>query len=150
VSRHLKRIAVFGPLVAAVIQIACHSLADGAKSYFSTEFTCPMDRVEVRPRPDLHPSDWSKPRRPPSEIASDPGRLKMWQDEQDKLRRYADSDPMFEVQGCGHHVLYDCGWATRGAGALCRAHTNPPPASNSHAEPTVEVTPAPPSVGLDQ
>jgi hypothetical protein len=145
VSRHPKRIAVLGLLVAAAIQIACHSLSDGAKSYFSSEFTCPMDRVDVRPRPDLHPSDWSTLRTPPSEIASDPARLKMWRDEQDRLRRYADSDPMFEVQGCGHHVLYDCGWATRGSGAICRKHPDVPPASKSHiAQPTVEVTPAPP------
>ena len=36
--------------LALVSQIACDSLSNGAKSDFSTTYTCPLNRVEVRAR----------------------------------------------------------------------------------------------------
>ncbi len=128
-SLHLKRIARLGTLVAAVGQVACQSLSDGAKETFSKSFTCPIDRVEVRARPELHPSDWFKPRKPPTDIAADPERLKMWQAEQDKLRTVWDPyHSIYEARGCGHQSLFECGKAGRGSSRSwsCSERTYPP------------------------
>jgi hypothetical protein len=89
-SDHLKRIACVSIVCVALGQLACQALTEGAKSDFSTSFTCPIERVEVRARPELRPSHWFKPKTPPSEVASDPGRLTMWRDEQDRLRTSGD------------------------------------------------------------
>jgi hypothetical protein len=123
-SGSVNRIACAGAVAAALGLLACQSLDSGAKSAFSRSFTCPMDRVEVRPRPELHPSNWFKPRTPTSEVASDPGRLKMWQDQQEKLRTSSDSYHwIYEARGCGHQALYECGRTSRGSssGVMCRA-----------------------------
>jgi len=119
----LKRFVCVWTVVMAVGQLACQSLSDGAKGDFSRTFTCPMDRIEVRARPELHPGDWLKLKTPPSEVASDPGRLRMWQDEQDRLRTSADKyHSIFEARGCGHQALYECGRTTRGSSksVICR------------------------------
>jgi hypothetical protein len=124
----MSRAACLCVVVVALGQVACQSLDDGAKADFSKSFTCPPDRVEVRARPELHPSDWLERRTPPSEVASDPGRLKMWQDEQEKLRISVDTyHSIYEARGCGHQMLYECGRATRGSsnGVLCRERPFP-------------------------
>jgi hypothetical protein len=128
-SRQLKRIACAWTVLTALGQLACQSLDEGAKGDFSQAFTCPIDRVEVRARPELHPSDWLKPRSPSSEVASDPGRLKMWQDEQDRLRAAGDKyHSIYEARGCGHEALYECGRSSRGSSksVLCRERPYPP------------------------
>jgi hypothetical protein len=119
------RVAGFAVVLVALGQLACHSLVEGAKADFSRSFSCPVDRVEVRARPDLHPSDWFETRTPQNEIASDPGRLRLWQDEQERLRTSEDKyHSIYEARGCGHHVLYQCGRTTSGsssgASVLCR------------------------------
>ena len=118
----MKR-TTLGCLFAAASLVACQSLSDGAKSDFSGSFTCPLDRVEVRARPELHPSDWFEPRKPPSEVAADAGRLRLWQDEQDKQRAVIDRyHSIYEVRGCGHQSLYECGRSSRGSSRswICR------------------------------
>ena len=46
---------------------------------------------------------------PPADIAADPGRLKMWQDERAESREHTDySRHIVEVRGCGKHVFYEC------------------------------------------
>jgi hypothetical protein len=125
---HLKRIACVSIVFVAMGQLACQSLSEGAKRDFSTSFTCPIERVEVRARPELHPSNWFKLKTPPSEVASDPGRLSMWQDEQDRLRTSGDQyHSIYEARGCGHHALYECGRATRGSSdsVICRERPYP-------------------------
>lgn len=95
--------------LAALGPLACQPLSDGARSKFSQSFTCPVDRVEVRARPDLRPSDWLKLRKPASEVASDPARLTMWRDEQDRQQAYEDGRyRIYEAHGCGHQSLYEC------------------------------------------
>jgi hypothetical protein len=87
----------------------CKSVTKGAKEHFSQDFTCPMDRVEVRERPDIRPSDLEPALAPPKDIAADPQRLKMWQAQQDESRAYANSsDTMLEARGCDHQTLYAC------------------------------------------
>jgi hypothetical protein len=95
-------------LLAALLVCGCDSVVDGSKREFSREFTCPVDRVAAHPRPELHPSGLEHGT-PPREIAADPGRLRMWQDQQAKLFGDRDSrDDIIELTGCGHHVLYGC------------------------------------------
>jgi hypothetical protein len=105
----MKRLARFGTLVLALSQTACQSFSDGAKTAFSNSFTCPKNRVEVRARPDLHPSHWLSVAKPTREIAADPERLRMWQREQDRRVAYEDGHfSMYEARGCGHQALYEC------------------------------------------
>ena len=128
-SWQLRRIASVWIVLMALSQLACHSLNEGAKTEFSKSFTCPIDRVEVRARPELHPHDWFRPRTPPSEVASDPERLKMWQDQQEKVRTAFDKyHSIFEAHGCGHQSLYECGWSTRGSVNpwICYERPSPP------------------------
>jgi hypothetical protein len=117
-NRFLTRTWGVGALVLVLTQIACQRLSDGAKEKFSAAFTCPLDRVEVRARPDLYPGDGFKARNPPSEIASDPGRLKLWQTQQDQLRSYSDGYQIYEARGCGNQSLYECATATRSSNTL--------------------------------
>lgn len=123
-----KRIACVSIVLVAAGQLACQSLSEGARSEFSTSFTCPIERVEIRTRPELHPSNWFTPRTPPSEVSSDPGRLRMWQEEQDRLRTSGDQyHSIYEARGCGHHALYECGRTTRGSSksVICRERPYP-------------------------
>ena len=127
-STSAKRIACVCGVLIALGQLGCQSLSDGAKNDFSRSFTCPMDRVEVRARPELHPSDWFKAKTPPSEVASDPARLRMWQDAQERLRTSGDKyHSIYEARGCGHQTLYECGRTTRGSsnGVICRQQPYP-------------------------
>ena len=127
-QRWLKRIAYVWPVGLALCLLACQPLSEGAKTDFSKSFTCPMERVEVRARPELHPSDWFKPRTPTSEIASDPGRLKMWQDEQESLRANGDKyHSIYEARGCGHQALYECGRSSKGSSQSWICHQQPYP-----------------------
>lgn len=94
----------------------CTSVEDGAKDEFSEAFTCPRDRVEVRKRDDVKATDVegsAAASTPPAEIAADPGRLQMWQNEQrEKDDRENDLHHVVEARGCGHRVLYTCGHTT--------------------------------------
>jgi hypothetical protein len=64
--------------------MACEKLDADAKKSFSGSNTCPLDRVESRERPELHPSMLAPSSRPPAEVARDPQRLAMWQQQQAK------------------------------------------------------------------
>ncbi len=95
--------------ICAITVTGCKGVATGAKEHFSKDFSCPEDRVEVRERPDLHPSDGKTPETPSKEIAADPARLKMWQAAQDSARASTDSnDTIIEARGCGHEKLQAC------------------------------------------
>lgn len=108
----MKRALEFAAVLTFVGVIAasgCKKITQGAKEHFSKDFTCPIERVEVRPRKDLRPSDFEKPARPSKEIAADPDRLAMWQAEQDKSREWMNKhDEIIEARGCGHEALYAC------------------------------------------
>ena len=89
----------------------CQSVTDGAKAEFSKSNTCPLDRVELRERPELKASDFKKKATPPDEIAADPARLKMWEQkqQQDTARDANDGLGTFvELRGCDQHAYYRC------------------------------------------
>lgn len=115
-------------LAAAMSLGGCTSLVEGAKQKFSDEFTCPIDRVQAKARPEMHPSDFDEPRKPSAEIAGDPGRLKMWQDEQAQRRKVDDSyNDMFEASGCGHTQLYACHKNQNKGWVSCTSRERPKP-----------------------
>lgn len=96
-------------LVAVLGLAACKSKEVGARESFSNDFTCPLDRVEVRARPDVKRSDLDKAEQPPPDIKSDPGRLKLWQAKKDEDRKRSDEGcEMFEARGCGKQTLLCC------------------------------------------
>jgi hypothetical protein len=117
-------------LVAVAASLGCESLDDMARDDFAREFSCPMNRVEVRPRTDIEGYTLVHGPRPapPKDIANDPGRLAVWQKDQDE-RRSHDFGTMYEVRGCSHGKLYLC---SRSVGAshgsqssLCSGYSYP-------------------------
>lgn len=107
-NRALEVAAVF-TLVGIIAASGCKKVTQGAKEHFSRDFTCPLERVEVRPRKDLRPSDFEAHAKPSKEIAADPDRLAMWQAEQNKNREWMDKhDEILEARGCDHEALYAC------------------------------------------
>jgi hypothetical protein len=101
------RAAVVAPTL-LVVFAACQSLGDGAKETFSQANSCPLDRVEARERPDLKTPSARAPD-PPADIAADPARLRMWQEQQaDRAARSDTGHHFVEARGCGKSVLYDC------------------------------------------
>jgi hypothetical protein len=96
-------------LAVALLGSACKSKEQGAREEFSETYTCPLDRVEVRARPDVKKSDLAKREDPPPNIEADPGRLQLWQSKRDEQRKRDDDGcEMFEARGCGKQTLLCC------------------------------------------
>lgn len=98
-------------IVAVVLALAtaCQSFEGGARESFSTGNTCPADRVEVRARGDVKYSATLPRREPPADIKADPGRLKMWEEQEAKsTRAQDDACEMYEARGCGKQSLLCC------------------------------------------
>ena len=106
----MRRMTIAATLLGAPLALSgCKSVTEGAREQFSREHTCPLDRVEVRARPEIRASALEERRAPPREVGSDPERLRMWQAEEDKRRAATDGrDDIVEVRGCGHQTLYAC------------------------------------------
>jgi hypothetical protein len=84
-------------------------MVDGSKDEFSKQFTCPINRIDSKERPDLHWSDLETASKPPKDIAADPDRLRMWQEKNAQSKAYEDSNyTILELTGCGKHLLYGC------------------------------------------
>jgi hypothetical protein len=106
VQPSLKAVAAISALAALV---GCQSLLDGAKETFSNENTCPIERVEARERPELKASSFKAKRTPPADIAADPGRLAMWQKQEEASHTSSDGlGSIAEVRGCGKRAFYRC------------------------------------------
>jgi hypothetical protein len=107
-----------------IVGTGCKRLSTGAKEEFASKYTCPEDRVGVRPRTDLSAYDvtFGRARAPSSEIARDPERLRLWNEQQkDKQRSWDRSFEVFEVTGCGHKVLMTCAHASQRTATSRRA-----------------------------
>jgi hypothetical protein len=94
-----------------LLATACQGYESGARERFSKQFTCPEDRVEVRPSALTVAAVKARKRaEPPPEIKADPGRLKLWQEEQDKTASFSSAfcTELWEARGCDHHTLYCC------------------------------------------
>lgn len=71
---------------------------------FSEKFSCPNDSITSKKRPDVDVAQFEKAATPPPEVAADPARLAVWKSHQPGAW---DVD-FFELEGCGHHVLWGC------------------------------------------
>jgi hypothetical protein len=115
-------------LVVAGVVGGC-SLDDRARNEFSRQFTCPTNAITVQERDDLNADEliWGPPASPPPEVAKDPERLALWQ-QQHALR--PSSRTVFHVQGCKHDTFYACGRSNKGH-PMCSEGTYRPRASGS-------------------
>jgi hypothetical protein len=86
----MKRLLALVPMLV----VACSSLESNARSDFARQNSCPEDRVTIAHAP---------PRRAPPEVAADPGRLAVWNDNEAKR-----SSHYYVASGCGHESLYLC------------------------------------------
>jgi hypothetical protein len=102
--------------VAVVSLVACRSAETVARERFESLFMCPEDRITVTSRKDLNSLELAFRRKPaPSDVAADPGRLELWNQEQ--------------ARGCGKEVFFICGQLRVSVGATqygCTTATYPP------------------------
>jgi hypothetical protein len=91
---------------------ACKSLEDGAREAFSKDYSCPENRITVRPRADLNAYDvtfGTSTAAPPADVKKDPERLALWQAQQrEKRAAWNDRISVYEARGCGHDAIYTC------------------------------------------
>lgn len=96
-------------LVLAFVCLVGCSKETGARERFAEEFTCPVDRVEVRERKDLTPSMLRVKVPPPPDVASDPARLALHNEQEAEIDEGADSfGDIYEARGCDKQSLYAC------------------------------------------
>jgi hypothetical protein len=104
-------------LVLPLTATACKQLSSGAREDFAARYSCPEDRVEVKPRVDLQPAQVlhrasDAPQTPPDEVKRDPGRLVKWErDQADRRESRAATYIGYEVlqaTGCGHDEILVC------------------------------------------
>jgi hypothetical protein len=123
--------------VAALLSLsACQSLGDGAKEQFSKDFSCPTERVLTRDRNDLHPSSFTSPSpmpKPPADVAADPARLAVWQQNhrQDPTAYDSYSD-IEEARGCDRQAFYECHHPQKHANRASCSRVSTVPAGISH------------------
>ena len=84
---------LFFPLLLTALA-GCTSLESNARNEFARENSCPKDRVIVSHAP---------PRPAPPEVAADPGRLAVWNDNEAKRSRI-----YYVASGCGRESRYLC------------------------------------------
>jgi hypothetical protein len=78
--------------------------AGSARRYFSSLYSCPVDRVTVEKRKHTRYPE----RAPPAEIANDPERATMWRAEEIKRNAAVEGYPYYVVTGCGQTRMYLC------------------------------------------
>ena len=95
-------------LLIALTSPACFApLEVKARAKFSSDVTCPQERVTVGSRLLLRTEPEPQP---PPEIADDQARLQMWRDK-DAQRRSGDEKnrrTYFTADGCGESRVYSC------------------------------------------
>jgi hypothetical protein len=106
---------------------ACKRLKTGAREHFSTEYSCPEDRVTVQDRDDLKYGDFvvtqQREEAPSDEVQRDPARLAKWRSDvsakREELRRDLNLNlDMFDVRGCDHRALLGCCHSSTADGSM--------------------------------
>jgi hypothetical protein len=107
-------------LFASSVGVACVSRVAGTRTQFAMDMACPEDRVTVAPRSFVPPT-----RTAPADVAADPERLAMWQ-ENDAARVAAENQRTFFIaQGCGQAQIYLCYYCVHTVGrTTCGAAPN--------------------------
>jgi hypothetical protein len=108
------------PGIACVLVTACapierHFVRDDAISTFSSDTTCPTERLVVRQLAVAPESLFERPP-PPPDIAADPGRRRVWDDETQLAYAGWDGLSAVDIAGCDARVTYLCWFEDRGDG----------------------------------
>jgi hypothetical protein len=121
--------------LSALSLAACGQLPGGARQYFIDKYSCPSDRVTLAEMRDAKPSevfaaDWREAT-PPDEVAGDPGRLAQWRTKEDDRHKnwesWINSSRLFELSGCGHHLVLACRKPGQRSSSGVTAVCNEPP-----------------------
>ena len=110
--RYARSALRFLPAFACALVTACapierHFVRDDAINRFSTAVSCPVDRLIVKELA-LDPASLFDRPPPPPDVAADPGRRRVWDDE---TARAYDGWPglsAIDVAGCGARTTYAC------------------------------------------
>lgn len=102
----------FASLAACPLLLAtagCASMTHEVETQFSNKYTCPRERVVVVERPGIAAHTvTSEDATPPDEVARDPQRLALWNQQQAKKHADEDQKTVFDATGCGHAERYAC------------------------------------------
>jgi len=109
----------------------CGSQEEAAYRDFSTTYSCPRDRMTVASITGVTMRDlWLRANPmpdPPTEVRSDPVRLAVWRQAQEKVRegglRGTQAFRLFHVSGCGQSVDYACYCPPQQEGAVTGSGT---------------------------
>jgi hypothetical protein len=108
------------------------SYEQGVREAHGREFSCPVERITARARPDVDAHDATfGPSTPPDEVKRDPARLAIWKKQQRETHDLWNSHgEVWEASGCGHDVVYQCGRPNgkgqNGFGVSCSALNHQP------------------------
>ena len=83
------------------------SIFDEAVGMFQHQYSCPVDRLQVR-HAEVRLADLVEPKKPPAEVAADAGRLAVWNQNVEKELASYDHLTAIDVTGCGNHGTYFC------------------------------------------
>jgi hypothetical protein len=115
-EKEKKPTGMNGPLGAIVVLVlvsimpavfifkSCTALPSQTREEFSQHFSCPLDSITSKERPDVNATEFEHAATPPPDVASDPARLAVWKSNQSQPW----SVEFYELTGCGHHVLWGC------------------------------------------
>lgn len=111
-TRHPKasRAAVYPALASLLLVLGCESMRGTVRSAFSNTYSCPRSAIVITPRPDVKAHTViDPPSEPPADVASDPARLRLWNERRQRHYAQLDSDDdVFDASGCGHEDRYAC------------------------------------------
>jgi hypothetical protein len=102
----------------ALALVACRAKgsrdAEAAREEFAKTYSCPKEGVTATARPDLNAFDLMVARRdtPPSDVASDPGRLAEWERRGRQVEADYARQRVIQARGCDHEEYYACSLAT--------------------------------------
>jgi hypothetical protein len=90
--------------------VGCRNFEGAAVEAFSKERSCPKDGVTAHARDDLGAYELQVPTRsPPDDIANEPSRRAVWQEQQDERRARVNSkERVYEVSGCNEKRFAAC------------------------------------------
>src|SRR5687767_2331883 len=102
----------FSLLASLVAVAACKPLEQGAREHFARVHSCPEDRVQVQPRPELKYSELLLGKAggpsPPDEVKNDPERLAKWRSDHARDHTGLDELEIYAATGCDHQLLLAC------------------------------------------
>jgi hypothetical protein len=72
-------ILILSIMPGVILYKSCTALPAGTREAFSQQYSCPIDSITSKDRPDVHAAQFEKSATPPADVAADPARLAVWQ-----------------------------------------------------------------------